>query len=271
MSRTKWLSIIFALPVLVGIWVIVSAIIHGKGRRHVLIPVEALQHAEKAWTDFGYIPVSNRDLRIPAIERLVSENAILSEKQKQVTAQLIDDVLLAYGTSNWEKLFSFRFPSEHYKISGERAKSISEASHALSTSSSNSLEQYKQIWLKTFAVPLWNEVAFFDSSLTITNLSNIEGFSFDFPDFVSKTNQNWMEQGLSSSFDFSDRLKELLDSHQKVQFMRLCFLGNLQIEKLNEKRPFMFVFFWDSSVDRWMPWRFENAFVRKPIHAISFF
>ncbi|MCX6885064.1 MAG: hypothetical protein NTX27_08495 [Verrucomicrobia bacterium] len=233
--------------------------------------MEALQRTEKTWANFPSFQVADGDARTNAINKLLQNHPELSEKQSGATLALLHDLLLGYGGPDWQAFMRFRIPASQYQVTDSVLRRLVAATPELTSPRADPLERYESIWRKTFTSPLWKTVAFFDASLTISNLPPAHGFELPIPKFTFATNQNWMGQTWSPTFDYSGRLKTPAHVKSTATFLQLCFLGRTEIGSSGDCNLFAVLLFWDDLDGRWLPASFAQHFTRTPPHQIEFF
>ena len=271
MRRKKTVFVLGAIPVLLGLWIGVMSWFHTQGRHKMLIPVEALQKTEIAWNSFEGVAVADSTRLDKIIRRVVASSEGFSKSQSDATIDLVRDVVVAYGGPDWGALERFRFPAPSYKIRAGSEQDLQTACQTPDVSSTNKIEQYRQVWIRTFEKPLWTEVFFFESSVRITNISSPDTASFSIPRFGPETNQSWMGSGRGALFEYPELEQSINLSRAGFTVLQLNLIGTVADGGRKERRPFMFLFYWDESLDRWIPWQFEQAYVRNPTHNILFF
>lgn len=217
----------------------------------VKIPADSLSRTKSIWTDRQFVEVTNEDTLRNAIDDLTGKLA-LQAGARTAASRSCYDLLLGYGTGDWDKFKSARIPSPNYHID---VRTVSKA---------NAIEQYHSLWNKTVKTGLYNEVSFNESSVGVFDLPVEQISTIRFPTITASTNENWFQVSPLQLFDYKRTELQYLTN---AQVLRFFFFGKAGAEV----NLYMVTFVWDEGISEWLPWRLTIAYSGPPKHNLLVF
>jgi hypothetical protein len=215
-----------------------------------------------------YIDASDRSHIERKLHQLLQDHN-LGEQQVEEAEVSCLSLIESLSDSDYTQFIRARLPSEEYKIPDVVVNALHHFSDL--PASASPLDDYQNIWTNTFTTNvLWSKILFANDNAIIlrTNMNYLRQ-QFQFPEFVGSKGNVYVVSWPSVAFNYDGLQQKEIGINKRILLLSLFFMAKEPV--LNQARPFMITFFWDSSDNKWIPIQFAHGFIENPTVRYRFF